>query len=115
MLVPCPGITVKKKLAFEDFQSSFGRSTGSAAVSSTAEASEFPVSLRFSAGPSAEALCPGAGETGFLGVVVSGMALALPVSAATALADMFEDEVFPPPFPMHVRVEKLAFKVESLP
>ena len=113
MLVPSLDIIVKKTLAFEEFQSSFGKSK-SHCGDSRAEAcipSAFPVSLRFSAGPSAEALCPGAAETGFLSVVVSGMSLALPVSAATALADMFEDEVFPPPFPMNVRVERLAFKV----
>ena len=122
MLVPSPEILVKKTLAFEEFQSNFGKSSVSSGEdvevspgdkSAGSGSSAFPVSLRFSAGPAAEALCSGAADTGFLGVRVSGLALALPVSAATALADMFEDEVFPPPFPMNVTVEKLAFKVSE--
>ena len=129
MLVPAPEIIVKKNTVFDEFQSSFGKITTATTTSSGLlhladggdsgpgvdddddGALSLPVQLRFSAGPAAERLCSGAGESGFLSVVVRGMALALPVSAATALADLFEDEVFPPPFPMNVKVEKLAFKV----
>ena len=118
LLVPAPEIIVRKNVVFEEFQSSFGKSNSGASVEklNTNESQgsgddPHPVSLRFSAGPAAEVLCPGASESGFLAVSVAGMALALPVSAATALADMFEDEIIPPPFPMNVKVRNLAFKV----
>ena len=118
LLVPAPEILVRKNVVFEEFQSSFGKSVSAASVDklATGEGDDgskdaYPISVRFSAGPAAEVLCPGAAESGFLSVSVDGMALALPVSAATALADMFEDEIFPPPFPLSVKVRNLAFKV----